>query len=62
MNDKEQFYRQIVLQKCVSPDFKELTHFLFFWKKEIIRLLWKLESLALPGEAGVCTLAGERGA
>ena len=36
MNDKEQFYRQIVLQKCVSPDFKELTHFLFFWKKEII--------------------------
>ena len=43
MNDKEQFYRQIVLQKCVSPDLKELTHFLFFWKKEIIRLLWKLE-------------------
>ncbi len=30
MNDKEQFYRQIVLQKCVSPDLKELTHFLFF--------------------------------
>ena len=33
MNDKEQFYRQIVLQKCVSPDFKELTHFLFFLEK-----------------------------
>ncbi len=30
VNDKEQFYRQIVLQKCVSPDLKELTHFLFF--------------------------------
>ena len=30
MNDKEQFYRQIVLQKCVSPDVLGLTHFLFF--------------------------------
>lgn len=41
MNDKEQFYRQIVLQKCVSPDLKELTHFLIFLRKR--RSLWKLE-------------------
>ena len=37
MNDKEQFYRQIVLQKCVSPDLKDL----IFLRKR--RSLWKLE-------------------